>query len=65
MERKIIAYKNYFIIFYKEQDEKVQEKIEYVLDLVNLKKEFQLSFSNIWKVLMEFMKLELQLHLRT
>ena len=32
--RKIIAYKDYFIKFYKSQDNKTQEKIEYVLDLV-------------------------------
>jgi len=34
MERRVIVYKNYFLDFYKEQDNKVQEKIEYVLDLV-------------------------------
>jgi hypothetical protein len=32
--RKIIAYRDNFARFYKEQDKKVQEKIEYVLDLV-------------------------------
>jgi hypothetical protein len=34
MIREIIAYKNYFIDFYKSQDDKVQTKIEYALDLV-------------------------------
>jgi phage-related protein len=34
MGRSVIAYKEYFVDFYKEQDSKVQEKIEYVLDLV-------------------------------
>ena len=32
--RRIIAYKGDFINFYKSQDYKAQEKIEYVLDLV-------------------------------
>jgi phage-related protein len=36
--RQIIAYKNYFVDFYKAQDKKVQEKIEYVLDLVRFEK---------------------------
>ena len=44
MERKIIAYKNYFIDFYREQDEKVQEKIEYVLDLVRFEKRVPVKF---------------------
>ena len=44
MERKIIVYKNYFIDFYKEQDEKVQEKIEYVLDLVRFEKRVPVKF---------------------
>jgi len=34
MIRKIIVYKSYFVDFYKSQDLKVQEKIEYVLDLI-------------------------------
>ena len=34
MIRKIIAYKDNFVNFYKLQDSKVQEKIEYVLDLI-------------------------------
>ncbi len=32
--REIIFYKNYFIEFYISQNERVQEKIEYVLNLV-------------------------------
>lgn len=32
--RKIVAYKEDFINFYKSQDCKTQEKIEYVLDLI-------------------------------
>ena len=34
MIRTILFYKHYFIDFYSEQNEKVQEKIEYVLKLV-------------------------------
>jgi len=44
MERKVIAYKNYFIDFYKEQDNKVQEKIEYVLDLIRYEKRVPIKF---------------------
>jgi hypothetical protein len=33
MIRELILYKNHFLDFYKSQDLKVQEKIEYVLDL--------------------------------
>jgi hypothetical protein len=50
MGRQVIAYKNYFIDFYKQQDNKVQEKIE-----------FQLSSLSFWKVLMVFTKSELLL----
>jgi len=34
MIREIIIYKDYFIKFYQKQEEKVQQKIEYVLDLI-------------------------------
>jgi hypothetical protein len=34
MIRRIIAFKDNFVDFYKSQDSKIQEKIEYVLDLV-------------------------------
>jgi len=34
MPRKIIFYKNHFIDFYQELDEKVKVKIQYVLELV-------------------------------
>ena len=44
MIRNIIVYKNHFIDFYKEQDEKVQEKIEYVLDLVRFEKQVPKKF---------------------
>ena len=35
MNRKIIFYENHFIEFYQNQDEKVKEKIKYVLELIN------------------------------
>ncbi len=44
MIRTIIAYKDYFVKFYKEQDEKVQEKIEYVLDLVRFERQVPKKF---------------------
>ncbi len=44
MIRKIIAYKNYFVDFYKVQELKVQEKIEYVLDLVRFEKQVPKKF---------------------
>jgi phage-related protein len=42
--RKIIAYRDNFARFYKEQDKKVQEKIEYVLDLVRYEKQVPKKF---------------------
>ena len=33
-ERQIIFHKQYFVEFYLEQDEKVQEKIEFVFKIV-------------------------------
>lgn len=44
MIRKIIAYKNYFLDFYKSQESKVQEKIEYVFDLVRFEKQVPKKF---------------------
>jgi phage-related protein len=44
MIRKIIAYKDNFLSFYKSQDRKVQEKIEYVLDLVRFEKQVPIKF---------------------
>lgn len=38
------VYKNYFIDFYKSQDEKVQTKIEYVLDLVRYERQVPKKF---------------------
>ena len=44
MTRRIIAYKNNFVNFYKSQDNKIQEKIEYVLDLVRFEKQVPKKF---------------------
>jgi len=51
MIRRIIAYKNYFVDFYKSQEFKVQEKIEYVFDLVRFEKQVPKKFfKNIDKI---------------
>lgn len=57
MIRNIIAYKDRFVEFYKNQDVKVQEKIEYVLDLVRFEKQIPKKFykllentDGIWEV---------------
>ena len=47
MIRKIIAYKNYFVDFYKSQEFKVQEKIDYVFDLVRFEKQVPKKFFKI------------------
>lgn len=44
MIRRIITYKNYFIEFYKSQDNKTQKKIEFVLDLVRFEKQVPYKF---------------------
>lgn len=44
MKRKIIAYKNYFLDFYQEQDDKVQLKIEYVLDMIRFERRVPIKF---------------------
>lgn len=57
MIRKVIAYKDNFVDFYKNQNYKIQEKIEYVLDLVRFErqipKKFYKSLENtdgIWEI---------------
>jgi phage-related protein len=42
--RRIIAYKDEFVKFYKSQDNKIQEKIEYVLDLVRYERNVPIKF---------------------
>lgn len=49
MIRKVITYKSYFIDFYKSQDIKTQEKIEYVLDLVRHEKQIPTKFFKLLK----------------
>jgi hypothetical protein len=44
VKRKIIAYKNYFLDFYQEQDYKVQLKIEYVLDMIRFERRVPIKF---------------------
>lgn len=44
MIRRVIAYKEYFADFYKSQDEKVREKIGYVLDLVRFERQVPKKF---------------------
>ncbi len=44
MIRKIITYGDNFVNFYKSQDHKIQEKIEYVLDLVRFEKQVPIKF---------------------
>ena len=57
MIRKVIAYKDNFVDFYKNQDYKIQEKIEYVLDLVRFERQIPKKFYKflentygIWKI---------------
>lgn len=42
--RRVVAYKDYFVKFYRLQDSKTQEKIEYVLDLIRFEKQVPLKF---------------------
>jgi phage-related protein len=44
MVRKVVLYKENFREFYKAQDQKVQEKIEYVMDLVRFEKHVPVKF---------------------
>jgi phage-related protein len=55
--RIIILYKDSFINFYKSQDTKIQQKIEYVLDLVRFERRVPIKFyklidntSDIWEI---------------
>lgn len=44
MVRNVFAYRNYFLNFYYKQDDKVQEKIEYVLDLIRFEERVPVKF---------------------
>jgi phage-related protein len=57
VHRKIIAYRDNFVNFYKSQDSKIQEKIEYVLDLVRFERQVPKKFykllentDGIWEI---------------
>ncbi len=57
MIRKVISYKNNFVDFYKKQDPKIQEKIEYVIDLIRFERQVPKKFyklientNGIWEV---------------
>lgn len=57
MIRKVIAYKDDFVNFYKNQDSKIQEKIGYVLDLIRFERQVPAKFykllentDGIWEV---------------
>ena len=42
--RRIIAYKDNFVNFYRSQDNKIQEKIEFVLDLIRFEQQIPRKF---------------------
>ena len=44
MVRTIISYTDNFVEFYDEQNEKVQSKIEYVLDLIRFEQQIPIKF---------------------
>ncbi len=44
MVREIIIYRDNFIKFYKKQNEKVQKKIEFVLDLIRYERQIPQKF---------------------
>lgn len=44
MNREIIIYKENFVDFYQSQDEKIQRKIEYVLDLIRFERQVPSKF---------------------
>lgn len=55
--REIRIYKYYFISFYQKQEPKVQEKIEYVLDMIRYEPQVPKKFFKSLKTQMAFMKL--------
>ena len=44
MVRRVISYKDYFVNFYQSQDRKIQEKIEYEIDMVRFEKHVPVKF---------------------
>ena len=65
MLRKVVVYNEYFVDFYKAQEDKVREKIVYVLDLVRFEKKVPKNSLNISKTQTEFMKCAWLPHLKT
>jgi hypothetical protein len=59
MIRKILAYKVNFVDVYKSQELKIQEKIEYVLDLVRFERQVPKKFFKLLKILMGYGRSEL------
>jgi phage-related protein len=49
MFRKVIAFGGNFLKFYKSQDRKTQEKIEYVLDMLRFEKQVPAKFFKFLK----------------
>lgn len=49
MVRKVIAYKKRFLDFYNAQEDKVQQKIEFVLDLVRFERQVPKRFLKLLK----------------
>ena len=54
-QRKIIFHEHYFIDFYLKQNEKVQEKIEYVFKIIRTSGK---SFLTIWQEQRDYMRYE-------
>ena len=44
MQRKIRIYGSYFLDFYKSQDQKVKDKIDYVLELIKFEERVPIKF---------------------
>lgn len=44
MKRKIIFYENHFLEFYRKLDEKTQEKVEYVFDVIRYEERVPSNF---------------------
>ena len=49
MVRRIYLYKNYFLDFYKDQNDKEQEKIDFVIDLIRFERHVPNKFLKVLK----------------
>jgi hypothetical protein len=54
--RQVVAYKNYFLDFYKKLPKEVQAKIEWTLQLISVMKNLPEKYSNTLKALKDCMK---------